>query len=74
MRGHWVGGLQVSTKFLFEMPGTVQETIFIALKFTHPAVMSLFQAFVTMVIGAVGGGFRDRKAPIRSHVAVGALK
>jgi adenosine 3'-phospho 5'-phosphosulfate transporter B3 len=35
--------------------------------------MSAILTFVTMCIGALQGGFRDRKAPLKSHLAVGAL-
>ncbi len=52
----------------------VQEITFKKLDYQHPTVMSFLIAFVSMGIGAAGGGFRDRKAPLRSNAAVGILR
>ena len=51
----------------------LQEYTFTTLQYAHPAVMSTVLTFVTMSIGAAQGGFRDRKAPLAAHIAVGAL-
>ena len=51
-----------------------QEVTFKQLEYQHPTVMSFLIAFVSMCIGAAGGGFRGRRAPIRSHASVGLLR
>lgn len=43
------------------------------LAYTHSSVVTFAISFVTTVIGGLFGGFRNRKAPLKSHVAVGIL-
>ena len=55
-------------------PLHAQEYLFVALAYTHPTVMSLFMAGVSMAMAGAIGGFANRKAPLQLLLMVGCLR
>ena len=51
----------------------LQEYILRERKYQHSSVLTLAISSVTTLVGGLFGGFRNRKAPLQAHLAVGAL-